>query len=110
MTLEVTCDKCKVSQTCPARGSSPLYVEGKMKARCQLVGGHGKTPVQKEDLSPESLEKSLRDGPCLTIAQVPRLEDGYLVRETVKIFSHPVTHEREKVPDLMGNAVTKSHS
>jgi hypothetical protein len=95
--LNVECSKCRVSKTCPRFGSSPVIFDGK-KIMCSLVGGYGRTPINAEDLSPESLEKSKTDGPCLTFALIPTIkEDGSMRLELVKIFNHPVLHERETI-------------
>ena len=102
-TLEMTCDKCKVAETCPAKGASPLLIGGKMAAKCQLVGGYGRNPVDRDVLGVEARVASDRDGPCLTLAQVPRVEDGHLVRELIKVFSKPVRHGRETVDPTASN-------
>lgn len=67
------------------------------KMVCRIVGGYGRQPVDPAILSPESLERSKSDGPCLTIAEVPSVVDGTFVIDVVKIFAPAVTHEREKV-------------
>lgn len=108
--LEMVCSKCRVSGNCPAKGSSPLLNNGKMIAKCRLVGGYGRVELDKSILSPESNQISKKNGLCLTIAEVPKMENDMIIYDMVKIFSHPITHERESVPDLIGNIVPKSHA
>ena len=110
--LQMTCSRCRVAASCPKKGSSPLTLKGNKKALCSLIGGYGRTPVSPEVLSQESREASLRDGPCLTLAEVPRLdeESELLVYELVKIFSPPILHERETISDHINMMVPKSPS
>jgi hypothetical protein len=102
MLLEMTCDRCSVAQTCPKNGASPLFLSGGKRAHCRIVGGYGRTPVDPEILSSESRQRAEKDGPCLTIAEVPALEDGIVVHEVVKIFSPPVLSERERPTAVLG--------
>lgn len=107
--LQVTCDKCKISAGCPSRGSSPLKVDGKLKAFCLLIGGYGREEVDRSILSQESLEIAEKNGFCLSIASVPRHEEGVgIIRDTIKVFSGSVTHEREKVDVYMDMVAPKS--
>jgi hypothetical protein len=102
------CTKCRVAKTCPRFGSSPLLTKGKKKVFCRIVGGYGRIPVDKEILSIESAARSEKDGPCLTIAEIPTLEDDLIIMEITKIFSHPILHERETVPDIINRIVPSS--
>jgi hypothetical protein len=110
--LQAECAKCKVADTCPRKGSSPLIMSGGTKKLfCNIIGGYSKTPVDKSILSPESLERYEKDGPCLTIAEVPtRNNDGNIITEVVKIFSNPILHEREKTNMNQNMIYPKSHS
>ena len=98
--LTVACVKCKVASTCPRRGSSPTLVpKSKKQLFCQIIGGYGRDPIDTSKLSPDSLARSKRDGPCLTIAQVPTWNPDIntYMTELVKIFSQPNKHPRENV-------------
>lgn len=66
---------------------------------CQLIGGYGRIPVEKSILSPESAQKAESDGPCLTIAEVPVVDEatGLFHSELVKVFHPAVLHERENI-------------
>lgn len=70
-------------------------VVGKIPHYCHLVGGYGREPVDQSILSPESAERARLDGPCLTLAEIPKVGDRGVEYELVKIFNHPVKHERE---------------
>jgi len=89
------CNRCVVAQNCPRRGSSPLVIDGKT-LKCRIVGGFGREPVDRTILSEESRLVSDRDGPCLTIAEIPTVDDQKIVMlEVTKIFSSPNLTERE---------------
>lgn len=102
MELEMTCDRCAVAKTCPRRGSSPLYLQGGKRVHCRILGGYGRQPLDPEVLSEESKKRVEKDGPCLTIAEVPSVVDGVVVHETVKIFAHPVLSDRERTTVVLG--------
>jgi hypothetical protein len=110
--LPMECSKCRVAGTCPRKGSSPLTLPGNKRALCSILGGYGRTPVDKSILGPESLAESERSGPCLTLAQVPRLDpsSGKLIQDLVKIFSPPVLHPRERISEEIGRIIPKSPS
>lgn len=109
MFLEMVCDKCAVAGTCPRKGSSPILV-GKSLVKCRIVNGFGKKPIEKHILSPESLKISERDGPCLTVAEVPSFSEGELSFDVVKIFSPPVLAQREMTQTVTSSDVTvRSH-
>ena len=91
--LKMTCDKCSVSNTCPAKGRSPYVINGKIIGFCQIIGGYGREPVDTRILSSESLARSKKDGLCMTIADIPT-SDGE--DEVIKIFHDPVLHARER--------------
>lgn len=102
MFIEMECSRCLVAKTCPRRGSSPVSVE-KAVVKCKIVGGFGRAPVDRTILSEESMAASDRDGPCLTVAEVPDVdEQGYVTFTVVKVFSPPCLSDREK------NVVTTS--
>jgi len=110
--LQMECTKCKVASTCPRKGASPIVVRGSgtRKVHCYIVGGYGRTPVERRILSETSKQIADRDGPCLTIAYVPVIDEltDELQFEITKIFSPPVLHEREKVGFHMGMLYPKS--
>lgn len=107
--LEMECAKCCVSPTCPRRGSSPLSAAG-TTFKCRLVGGYGRVPVDPSKLSAASKEVAERDGPCLTIAEVP-VEDGEAVLfEIVKIFAPPVLSARESTIVQLDAQYPRSHA
>lgn len=94
MYLNIECEKCQVSKNCEKNGSSPLEYDGK-KYYCKLVGGYGRKPVDETILSEESLKKMKESGPCLTIVEIPIVEDEILTYKAHKIFSEAVLHPRE---------------
>ena len=100
--LQVECKNCKIASTCPRKGSSPLLLPsaGKRKVFCVVVGGYGRQPIDERVLSPESLARSKKDGPCLNIAHVPTWDEDaqQVIFEVTKIFSQPIKHPRETVP------------
>jgi hypothetical protein len=97
--LEIICSKCQVSEYCPKSGSSPLIVNNKL-AKCRLIGGYGRDPVDQSILSDESKKLSEKNGPCLTIAEIPEFDDcsNIINFKLTKIFSPPIIHARENVP------------
>lgn len=109
--LEVRCSSCKVSGTCPRRGSSPLTLSGgKKQVLCRIVGGYSRTPLDESAMSEESRERSAADGPCLTLAEVPVRDEasGLVSFEVTKIFHHPILHPREKT-DVQVDIMLKTH-
>jgi hypothetical protein len=106
--LEVECAKCRVSPTCPSRGSSPLLHGGKRHV-CRVIGGYGRVPVDPGILSPESAARAAADGPCLTLAEVPALEGDLVVTTVVKVFSPPVLSDRETTTIMMDRMYPRSH-
>ena len=109
--IEMECARCPVSSTCPSRGASPtLHNEGVIK--CQIVGGFGRDPVDRTILSFESMAIADRDGPCLTVAEVPHIgETGQIEFQLVKIFSQPVLSTREKTMVVtMSDLEPRSHN
>jgi hypothetical protein len=110
MNINMECDECVVAQTCPRKGSSPQK-HNKITLKCRIIGGFGREPVDKSVLSAESLEILNRDGPCLTIAEVPSIdEEGFVSYDVVKIFSPPCLTAREKNVAVTSSDVTvRSH-
>jgi hypothetical protein len=100
--LEMTCNRCLVAQTCPKSGSSPLFFSSGKRAHCRILGGYGRQPVDEAILSAESLVRSKKDGPCLTLAEVPVLDDGMVTWEITKVFSPPIVNERERPTAILG--------
>jgi hypothetical protein len=106
MFIEMECNRCSVAKTCPRRGSSPISVE-KAIVKCKIIGGFGRTPVDRTVLSEESIARVDRDGPCLTIAEVPDVdEQGYVTFTVVKVFSPPCLSDREKNVIVTSSDVT----
>lgn len=98
--LSMDCTQCRVASTCPKRGSSPLAlkqkIDGKTQYKCEIIGGYGRTPINPDILSKKSKKLAAKNGPCLTLAHVPYVDEGGNVSyEVVKIFSLPVLHARE---------------
>ncbi len=110
--LKMTCNKCKISKNCPSFGSSPLIISNKPVATCSLIGGYGRSPIDKSILSQESLDLSTKNGDCLTIASVPQYDEAseLVFFKTVKIFSQSVTHAREKTEIWQDNIIPKNHN
>ncbi len=111
--LPMHCSRCKVSQTCPRRGSSPLLLgKGKRPLLCSIVGGYAHRPVDKSSLSKASLGRSEKDGPCLTLADVPTVDpdSGHVYFETTKIFHDPILHPRQTTKTRMDVGLTASHN
>lgn len=110
--LQMQCSRCQVAQTCPRRGSSPLHLGGRTPVFCRIVGGYGRTPLDDGAMSPETKERSLRDGPCLTIAEVPTKDEhsGHVYFEVTKVFHHPVLHPREKTDLNLNVAQPRSYN
>jgi len=109
--LKMTCNRCKVSNNCSSNGQSPLIVNGKNVAICELIGGYGRTPVEENILSQESLSKSRADGNCLTLAHVPSFdeESNEIIYKLVKIFHSPNFHPREKTDFWQDSVIPKNH-
>lgn len=79
--------------------------------KCRIIGGYGRTPVDRSILSSESALRADSDGPCLTLAEVPHFEDEVLSFKLTKIFSQPVLNKREIISEQDFRAVfPQSHS
>jgi hypothetical protein len=108
--LEMTCEKCAVQGTCPKNGSSPAFLLGK-QVKCRLVGGYGRLPVDPEILSDESKRLAAQNGPCVTIAEVPYLnDDGAIDFEVIKVFSKPILSDREHTNMPLDSLYARSHT
>jgi hypothetical protein len=103
--METECSKCLVSKTCSKRGSSPLIFGGKT-FKCRIVGGFGRKPIDKSVLSEESIKSCKENGPCLTVAEVPTVEDGFVIFVVTKIFSPPCLSQRETNVAVTSSDVT----
>lgn len=103
--MEMECAKCFVSNTCSRRGSSPLAFEGRV-FKCRIIGGFGRKPIDKSILSAESVKSCEKDGPCLTVAEVPTVEDGFVTFAVTKIFSPPCLSQRETNVAVTSSDVT----
>lgn len=66
--------------------------------------------MDAEILSADSLERVQRDGPCMTIAEVPTFEDDMFEMRTTIIFAPAVLHPRETVSDIQNRLVPRSHN
>ena len=95
MYLEMECTKCAISKFCPKRGSSPARLPNNTIAKCRLIGGYSKRPVDPNILSEKSRILYDNNGKCMTIAEIPVVVGGLVLREVVKIFSPPYTQDRE---------------
>src|SRR3990172_8865833 len=102
LALEMACKNCKVSSYCPKSGSSPLLFKGST-IYCRIVGGYGRKSVDQRILSEKSKELFNKNGPCLTVAEVPTLDvdSGIIKFDVVKVFSPAIKHKRETVPFQM---------
>jgi hypothetical protein len=111
--LEMHCKKCKVASTCPAFGASPLALEnGRKMVFCRLLEGYASKPIDDAALSEESRKTRDKNGPCLSFAEVPRLDtaSGKTYTEVVKIFHHPILHPRQTTSEVMDRIIPPSHA
>jgi len=111
--LDMTCDRCPVSNFCPKNGQSPSFLNNGARVYCKVIGGFGRTPIDEDILSENSKELIKSSGPCLTLAYVPVLktEDGKNYEtELVKIFHPAVLSPREKIPSAIDGIYPRSHS
>jgi hypothetical protein len=99
--LEIHCNRCRVSKFCEKNGAAPLRFQGK-DIPCRIIGGFGRKPIAVEKLSEKSKELAVKNGPCLTLAEVPYVDEGsgVLTYDVVKIFSPPNLHPREKTTGI----------
>lgn len=97
--LVVECRTCRVAKYCPQNGSSPLRLPSGQAIACRLIGGYGKKPIDRSVLSEDNEKLFDIHGPCLTIAEIPYVDEGsgLTVYGVVKIFSPPIVHERESM-------------
>lgn len=109
MHLEMTCDRCAVVKTCSKSGSSPL-IHLKKRYTCSILGGYGKIPVDESILSEESKEIAKHNGPCLTLASVPEVQEGSVNMILVKIFSPPILSKHEKTNMPLDSIYPQSHT
>ena len=109
--LNMTCDKCRVADTCPKKGTSPLILPNKKQLQCRILGGYGRTPIDPSKISEESRRIAAQDGPCLTIAEIPAIDpaSGKIYYGVTKIFSPPVLHPREKLAPRIEMMYPKSY-
>jgi hypothetical protein len=79
---------------------------------CQVVGGYGRIPIDPSILSEKSKELSDKNGPCLTIAEVPThdIDSGKVRFEVTKIFHKPVLNSRERTDYQADMLYPKNHS
>lgn len=108
--LQMHCTKCKVAPTCPRNGSSPLTLQSGKQVLCRIVGGYGRTAIDESRMSNETRETARRDGPCLTVAEVPTIDEpsGKLHFEVVKVWAHPIKHARESTTVMLDRLVPRS--
>lgn len=102
--MMLSCNTCKLSETCPKRGVSPLTVKGNKKVYCQLIGNFGIDPVDESILSPASLVRMKKDGPCTSYVEVPEFDkySNMLHYSHIVIFHKPILHERQRgIPDII---------
>jgi hypothetical protein len=110
--LSLHCSKCKISGTCPKRGASPLRTGPRSLLLCRVLGGYARRPVDQSKLSPESKDRSAKDGPCMSIAEVPVVDmhSGLAHFEVVKVFHQAVVHPRERSTVQADGMLTRSHA
>ncbi len=112
--MDMRCDKCKVRNSCPRAGTSPLTVEHLRPKHylCRIVGGYGRLAVSNNVLSEDSVKLSKIFGPSLTIAEIPTYIEGpdKVVYETVKIFARPILHAREQSTEPMDRIYPRSYN
>ena len=108
--LQMHCSKCKVADTCPRNGSSPTTTKGGKSVLCRIVGGYGRTEIPESKMSEESRAIARENGPCITIAEVPTIDEpsGKLYFDVVKIWSQPIRHARESTSVMMDRLVPRS--
>ena len=70
MKIKVDCQRCMVNNSCPFSGQSP-QISGKRLFYCMLIGGYGKAPLDPSILSKESRDLVEKNGPYLTLAEIP---------------------------------------
>jgi hypothetical protein len=110
--MELTCDKCALSPTCPKKGASPLITNNGKTIKCQLIGNYGAQPVEVGILSAESKARMEKDGPCTSYVEVPNYNQDAqkLVFETVIVFHPPIMHERARPQvDVMNRPYRRSY-
>jgi len=78
---------------------------------CRIVGGYATEPVSPDILSEAGRARAAKDGPCMSIAEVPTMEpSGHVHHETVMVFHHPIIHPRAHTPYRMDSMLEQSHS
>lgn len=99
--LEIHCDRCRVSEFCEKKGAAPLRYQNK-DIPCRIIGGYGRKSIPVEKLSENSKKMAVKNGPCLTLAEVPYIDEGSgtLAYHIVKVFSPPNLHPREKATGI----------
>jgi len=110
--LEVHCKRCKVADRCPSKGASPLATENnRTLVLCRIVGGYGQVPVRDAILSEESRILRDKNGPCLTIAEIPKRDEasGHVYFDVTKIFHQPILHPRQATTEIMDRVYPRSH-
>lgn len=112
--MNLTCDKCPLSSTCPRVGSSPLVTKGKKVVKCELIGNYGNKPVDREILSDASKALCEKNGPCTSYVEVPFEDEhsGLVAKETVIVFHQPIVHPRDKLVsslDIMNLQYRRTH-
>jgi len=109
--LTLHCSKCKISGTCPRQGSSPLRRgEKALPLFCRIIGGYATAPIDPERLSGEGKARAAKDGPCMSIAEVPTVEpSGHIHFEMVRVFHHAIVHPRSTTTLQADAMLTRSH-
>jgi len=108
--LQIRCAKCKVANWCPAKGASPINLGSGKPVYCRLIGGYGQVPVPEHKMSDKTKEIAKDQGACLTIVEVPRIDEssGKLYFETILIWSQPQLHPRQTTTTAMDRALGPS--
>lgn len=110
--LQMRCVTCKIAESCSANGSSPLVLPSKKHLLCTIFNGYSRAPADESILSEESRAAAKKDGPCMSIAEVPSIDpdSGMVFYKLVKIFHEPILHEREKTSFIQDQWYPKSHN
>ncbi|HED37911.1 MAG TPA: hypothetical protein ENI76_06675 [Ignavibacteria bacterium] len=111
--LRVLCNKCLISEYCIYKGQSPLYVsKNSQTIECVIVGGYGLKKPSSEILSEESKKSQKKFGECLSIVEIPQLDQstGYVYTTTTMIWHPRIKHEREKSDMIIDQIIPRSHN
>ena len=97
--LKMQCARCKIALDCPKNGSSPLPTKQGLKL-CSIIGGYGSKPVDRSILSTGNQVKFDSGKQCISIIEVPLIEDDIISVKMLKVMHKPIKHPRELVEDI----------